>query len=155
MGSADRFVSATVDIGDVEAGLDAMQKRAHALGPAFRELKIPFKADQKDHGRRKSGPFGAWARRAPSTLAAYRASGKRRLPRPLGKLLSAITYAATTTGVSAESKVGWSDVHQDGGTVGRGSKIPARPFLWISRRLLDVAEDVFNRVMLTAFGGGK
>ncbi len=147
------FLSATLHMGDVDKGLDATARRARALGPAFRDLKKPMREDQKDHGRRQRGPFGTWARRAPSTLAAYRARRKR-IPRPLGKLLSAIQYKADAGGVSGESRVKWSLAHMDGATVGRGAKLKARPFMWISRKLLDIAEGVIGKRLLSAFGGG-
>lgn len=150
--SAGAFVSATVELGDVEKGLDAAARRARSLGPAFRALKKPMREDQKDHGRRQRGPFGAWARRAPSTLAAYRARRKR-IPRPLGRLLSAVAYKADAGGVSAESRVGWSMAHMEPTRVGRGVKLKARPFLWISRKLLDLAGDAIERVIVADFGG--
>jgi hypothetical protein len=153
--SADAFVSATLDIGDVEKGLDAMERRARALGPAFKELKTPFRADQRDHAKKRRGPFAAWARRAPSTLAAYRARGTGRVPRPLGKLLSAVKYTADATGIAGESIIAWSAAHMDGATVGRGVKIKARPSLWLSRKLLDTAENVIGRRLLSAYGSGK
>lgn len=152
--SAGGFVSATVNIGDVDKGLDAMKARARALGPAFRELKKPMRADQKDHGKRQRGPFGTWARRAPSTLAAYRAKRKR-IPRPLGKLLSAIAYKADASSVSGESRVAWSEAHMTGATVGRGARLKARPFMWVSRKLMDIAADVIGTRLLSAFGGVK
>lgn len=145
------FISATIDIGDVEKGLDATERRARTLGPAFRELKKPMRLDQREHGKQQRGPFGTWARRAQSTLASYRAR-KKRVPRPLGRLLGAIAYQSNAYSVTAESRVKWSDVHMTGGTVGHGARLKARPFLWISRKLLETAEDVFTRVLLTAWG---
>lgn len=152
---SELYVSATVDMGDVEKGLAAAERRAHALGPAFRELKKPMREDQRDHGKRQRGPFGTWARRKASTLAFYRSHGRKRIPRPLGKLSTAITYKATAFGVFAESRAKWSAVHQEGGTVGRGVRLRARPFLWMSTKLLNVAEQVIERSILSAFGGGK
>lgn len=147
------YVSATVDLGDVEQGLDAAKRRAHALGPAFKELKAPMRADQKDHGKRQRGPFGTWARRSPKTLEFYREHGKHRVPRPLGRLSTAVTYTATKFGVFAESRAKWSESQQDGGIVGRGVRLRARPFLWMATKFLQLAEDVIDRHILNGFGG--
>ena len=150
--SAGVFVSATLDIGDVEKGLAAMQRRARVLGPAFRELKRPLRLDQRDHSKRRAGPSAMWAPRAASTMAKLRAGG-RRARKPLGKLSGAVAYTADATAVRARSRVLWSGVHQDGGTVGRGAKLPARPFLWISDDMLRVAEHTLGRALVRAYGG--
>lgn len=146
------FVSATLDIGDVEKGLDAMQRRSKALGPAFQALKKPMREDQKEHRKTKTGPSGSWAPRSAATLAAHH--GKRKLARTLlGKLPTAVSYKATAHGVTGESKVKWSAVHQEGGSAGHGAKIPARPFLWISDKLLDLAVNIIDTALVAAFGG--
>lgn len=152
--SVGGYVSATVQLGDVEAGLKAIERRVNALGPAFREIKAPMRADQRTHARHNVGPSGTWKRRSAATIAKMKLpSGRGLTRRPLGKLLTAIGYSADATGVRAESKIPWSNVQQEGGTVGRGSKLPARPFLWISRRLLDIAGDVITKAILAAYGG--
>lgn len=150
---ADAYVHVTVETGDVLKGLAEMERRSRQLGPAFRELKKPMRDDQRDHGKRQRGPFGAWARRSPSTLAYYRERGRGRIPRPLGRLLSAIAYSANAYSVTGESRVKWSDVHMTGGAVGHGVRLKARPFMWISTNLLTIAEQVFERTILAAFGG--
>lgn len=152
---SEAFVSATIDIRDVEKGLGAMERRAKALGPAFRDLKKPLRADQKDHGKRQRGPFGTWARRSPATLEFYRSHGRKRVPRPLGRLIAAVKYTSTPYSVAGESRSGWSEAQQDGGVVGRGVRLKARPFLWLSRKLLELAEETFERTILAAYGGGR
>lgn len=149
------FVAATIDIGDVEEGIAAMERRARALGPAFRELQKPMRDDQKDHGKQQRGPFGSWARRSPRTLDFYRSHGRKRIPKPMGRLISAVKYASTAYSLSGESRVAWSGAQQDGGVVGRGARIKARPFLWLSRRLLDIAETIFERTILDGYGGRR
>jgi len=146
------YVAATLDIGDVEEGLAAMQRRAHALGPAFRELKTPLRLDQRDHSKKREGPSAMWAPRAASTMAKLRAGG-RRAKKPLGKLSGAVAYTATATAVRARSRVLWSGVHQDGGTVGRGARLLARPFLWISDDMLRIAENTLGGALVRAYGG--
>lgn len=149
------YVSATVDLGDVERGLAAVERSGRDLTPAFRELKKPMREDQKDHGKRQRGPFGTWARRKPSTLAFYRSRGKGRIPRPLGRLSTAVTYTASRFGVFGESRAKWSDVHMTGGVVGKGARLRARPFLWMATKFLDLAERSIERRLLSAYGGSK
>lgn len=151
------YVSATVDIGDVEQGLEAMQRRAHQLGPAFVEVKAAMKVDQREHREAQSGPEGKWPGRAASTLAAAK-HRKKKLPRKiLGKLPTAIAYKALPFAAIGESRVRWSQIHQDGGHVGRGHRalLPARPFLWISDKLLRATESILERVLLAAWGGAR
>jgi hypothetical protein len=150
---SDLFVSATVHFDDAEQGIDAMERRARALGPAFRELKAPMRADQKEHGKQERGPFGSWARRSPKTLEFYRSHGRKRIPKPQGRLLSAVKYTSTAYSLIGESRVPWSGAQADGAVVGRGAKLKARPSLWISRKLLDIAEAVIERSLLSAYGG--
>lgn len=138
-----------VDLRDVNAGFAEAHRELRAVG---RDLVKPMRADQRAHAKAQEGPEAKWPPRASSTVAKMRAQGRRR--RPLGRLSTAVTYRATSHAVIAESRAKWSGVHQDGGTVGRGSKIPARPFLWISDRLIDEAIEILQRPILRALGGG-
>lgn len=150
--SADLFVSATLDIGDVEEGLNAMERRARSLGPAFQELKKPLRLDQRDHSKKRQGPSAMWAPRTASTMERARHGG-RRMRKPLGRLSGAVSYSADATGVRGVSRVLWSGVHQDGGTVGHRSRLPARPFLWISDAMLGIAENALGSALIRAYGG--
>lgn len=146
-----------VDLSETERAMAAVQRRGRALGEAFRTIRPHMRADQKEHAAKQTGPESTWPSRAPSTVERGRASGsgrRRRLARrPLGKLTHAVTYQATRSGVFATSRVPWSNVHQTGGRVGRGSVIPARPFLWVSDRLLTIAVGVVERVLEAAWRG--
>lgn len=142
----------SVDVRDVERSFDAMERRGKQLGQAFRVIKGEMRDDQRDHASKQEGPGGSWAPRAASTAAKMRSIGRAK-KRQLGRLTSAVTYKATADGVVAVSRAPWSGVHQEGGTAGRGSKIPARPFLWISERLASKAIVVIERLILSSFGG--
>lgn len=147
-------IDVTVDIGDVEEGLAAMERRARALGPTMRTLVKPMKDDQRNHKSAKEGPDGSWPARAASTIA--RAHGKRKLPRnPLGRLPTAVAYAVTPSSITGTSKVRWSGAHQDGDRVGRGSRLPARPFLWLSDEFVNLAERELADALVTAYGAHK
>jgi phage gpG-like protein len=143
------LVTTKADFSNVLAGLAAMQR---GRSP-HHELKQLVDADQRDHAKKRSGPEGAWAPRAPSTVRKMRLDGVRR--RPLGKLVQrgAVSYRATKTGVIGTSKIKWSGVHQDGGRVGRGSVLKARPFLWLSKSLLVTSERLLTNVYVRRFGG--
>lgn len=140
-----------IDLGEVERSFDAMKRRGRELGQAFRVLKPEMRADQRDHAARREGPEGSWPPLAQSTLA-KRASLGRLRRRPLGRLTSAVTYTASKDGVVARSRVPWSGAHQEGAVVGRGSRLPARPFLWLSDRLIERAKEILARVVTDAFG---
>jgi phage gpG-like protein len=150
--TAGLFVYATLDLGDVEHGLDALARRARALGPVFRELKTPLRLDQRAHAKRREGPSAMWAPRAASTMARLRSGGKR-ARKLLGRLPGAVKYTATATSVAGTSRALWSGVHQDGGVVGHGARLPARPFLWISDDMLTVAENTLGAALVRAYGG--
>lgn len=144
---------ASIDFGDVLRGIDAMTRR-NVLAPAFRALKAPLRLDQREHSNAQAGPEGGWAARASSTLARHKY--KPRLPRKLlGRLPRAVKYLASGRGLTGESMVGWSAIHQEGGVAGHGSRIPARPFLWISDKMLGIAVEQLEGVVLDAFGGGS
>ena len=147
-------ITATVDIGDVETGLDAMERRARALGPVMKSLTKPLRDDQKNHKRAQSGPSGSWARRSEATIAAKH--GKRKLPRTiLGRLPTAVSYKTTPSSVTGTSRVRWSGAHQDGATVGHGARLPAREFLWISDEMMTLADNEIADAMVRAFGGSR
>lgn len=52
----------------------------------------------------------------------------------LGRLRTAIRAKAEETRVVVENAIPWSRIHNEGGTAGRGARIPARVFLEITQR---------------------
>lgn len=129
---SDVALSATVDLRQVEAGLDAMGN-PQVVAKALRAVRKPLRDDQRDHAKRNEGPGGKWPAR---TL-----KSRKRL---LGRLPTAVKVTSTSTSVSAVSSVPWSSVHQEGGIVGRGARIPARPFLWASESLKTRAAEILR-----------
>jgi phage gpG-like protein len=152
--SADGFVSAELDLSDVEDGLRALARAGRNLAPAFRALKPEMRLDQREHALLREGPESKWKPLAATTLAEYSKRGKRRPTRPLGRLLTAVQYVATSSSVMAKSLVSWSGVHQEGGVGNHGARIPAREFLWISTKFLAQAESMMTKRLLDAYGGG-
>ncbi|MCA9678831.1 MAG: phage virion morphogenesis protein [Myxococcales bacterium] len=146
-----------VNLREVLRAYEAMGKAAErGLAPAFREMKKPLRADQRAHAKGKEGPDGAWPPRAARTIEALRAArrskrirGRRKL---LGKLPGAIKVYADARKVVARSHVAWSGIHQDGGVAGRGARIPARPFLWLSDEMVATAAAILEAHVHGAFG---
>jgi phage gpG-like protein len=141
------YLRAHVDLSKVEVGIGKVLGRAEALGQAFRLLERPLRDDQRDHGRSQEGPDGKWPARSPATLGRlrHRSGGKRRVRRArrvLGMLPTTLRVLSSPRRVLAASKVRWAALHQEGGRVGRGAKVPARPFLWVSPEMLDRAVEV-------------
>lgn len=67
--------------------------------------------------------------------AGQRVGGNRRQSEHhhiLGKLGNSLKAQGTKTEAIAESRIPWSQVHNEGGTVGHGAQVPARPFLLLT-----------------------
>lgn len=149
---------------DVFNGLKQLEQVTRDLSPLYRALKKPLKNDQTNHQRTRTGPDGAWAPRSASTTARGRSARKgakgkvvrkRIAGNLLGKLPRAVKYEATGNFVRGTSRVAWGLVHQEGGKAGRGSVIPARPFLWMSDTFLDLASNEVGDRLIVKYGGSK
>jgi phage gpG-like protein len=171
----DPFAGANLDLTEVDRALDLVGDRGKRLLPAFRDLRRPLRSDQKEHAKGERGPNGSWPPRSPVTEARRKArnrgrrqtkamkliapgKAKRRQSTPkriLGRLPAAVIYTIGDKFIRGVSRVPWSGVHQQGGTVGRGSRIPARPFLWLSDRMLEVARATFAKYVLKSWKGWK
>jgi phage gpG-like protein len=145
-------VAIDVNVDDPMEGLRGMERRAKKFAPAFKALRKPLREDQREHARDESGPDGKWPARSPKTIERLRArprgrtpKGRRRRARKLRKLLgrlpSQLRMRFNGTGVWAISRVKWAQAHRDGATVARGSRLPARDFLWLSPKMIDVATE--------------
>jgi phage gpG-like protein len=159
-----------VDISDVLHGFDLMRARASDLSLVFRDLREYLKDEIARHFKEAEGPSGAWAPRAASTeararfemLNAPKRRGKGRAAavgpmlrlrrsakdrtRLLGRFRAVGAYLIKTTSTSLTMypRGPWAAVHQYGGTVGHGSHIPARPFLWVSDRVVRRFEEALH-----------
>lgn len=125
------------DMSDVNAAFRALHRAGEAHA-ALRDLRRPLKADLSRHARAQAGPEGRWAPRARATVErARRSKDGIRVRGPRRNLLNSlprrtVKFRLEGKRLVAYSVVKWSGIHQYGGTAGRGAKIPARPFLWIS-----------------------
>lgn len=108
------------------------------LRPAFRELRKPTLADQRDHQRQKSGPNGKWAPLSAATRLKYkqmRAHGRKPPRSQLGRLPMANIVKIDRLRMTVTSRVKWSIAQKRGARVGRGATIPGRDYLYVSARL--------------------
>lgn len=157
-----------LDLDDVQRGLDAVWKRQLNLRPLWRHQGPRLRRDQRQHFEQRSGPYGGWAPRAPSSVKkilarrkAFFRSGKvkkkfqRRLGNQLGRLKTALRLQTDRRGmeIGPLRKIRWASVHQTGGTVGRGSQIPAREFVWISDEFLDSFMVAYKQFVMAAWWG--
>lgn len=132
------MIEARVDVRSIERDIDELVRRGDRAGPILRELARPMRQDQREHARARRGPEARWSSLAPSTRRK-----RRRRRRLLGRLPAAVTYRASADELRARSRAYWSSVHQTGGRVGRGARLPARPFLWLSEAFLRDAVEAF------------
>lgn len=151
------MASATdVDLRQVDAAIRRMARAGEDMRPVFRKTRGDFRKDQRDHMKRQKSSGGAkWAGLAPSTrekrLSTGGRAGKftkrgvmrrgvsRRLNRTLsGRLLARAIIKITTSEISFRSRIPWAGVHQKGGRVGKGARVPKREFLWVSDRFIGI-----------------
>lgn len=162
------MLEASLDVTRVDRALADLETRAKRLAPAFRELRLPLRADQCAHARSEEGPDGHWPPRSPFTEARRLARNRsarihrfdvlrrgeaRRRSTPkqvLGRLPAAILVKVGELYIRATSRVAWAGIHQHGGNAGRGRRvrIPSRPFLWLSDGLLQTARDVLGNYVV-------
>jgi len=136
---------ADVDQRDVDRAFDALARAGRDIGHVLRELMKPLRADLREHQRERRGPDGPWPGPASETVRkrGRSKSGRRKRKRSLGKLASQVAMRVEDETLVAENRVPWARVHQEGGTVGHGAEIPARPFMYTSN---EFDEDVVEAV---------
>lgn len=139
-------ISANVNVGGVLAALARLRKVD--IRAAFKQLRSPMHADQRDHRDKQRGPRGPWAPLAASTRERYARAGVRRNRRILNRLPNPRSVKITAKAMIMSSRVRWSMAHQDGPTrVGRGAVLPQRQFLWISREFMRQGRREFRRAL--------
>lgn len=157
-----------VDLTGVDAELRDIDRRANDLRPVFRVIRRDVNEELKEHFERGEGPAGDWPAWSQATTEKFlgrldsrgrrenvynrgaRAGqlnrrGMRRALNMLGRLKSAWDFQMDRTTLMATSRVPWSGVHQDGGKAGRGARVPARPFMWITQGLQARAASLIAR----------
>lgn len=147
---AQQLIIARVNAYGVLASL--LKLKAFDVTNALKSLRAPMHQDQRDHRAHEQGPTTKWQPLASTTKASYARRGQRRNRRILGRLPNARTAQIRGSTLYMRSRVKWSLAHQDGPTrVGRGSRIPNRQFLWISKPFMREVGVVFRRALWVAF----
>lgn len=149
------MLDARVDIGDVQRGLRGLVRASQDIGPLLQAARKPLRTDQREHQKRRRGPDGPWPGPAASTLRrrARARKKRRRRGRPLGRLPGVLTVRVLGRDtLVARSRVAWAYVHQEGGRVGRGARIPARPFLYFGDEFLDDIDNALREYLARGFG---
>lgn len=113
------------------------------LRPAWKEARPVLRKDQREHAKKQEGPEGSWAPRAASTKARAGRNGRAR--RMMGRLPTANRQKDERSRKIMSSTVAWSAVQATGGRVGRGSRLPARVFLYVSDRALETVAGIITR----------
>lgn len=138
-------MSVHVDISDVLEGMNSMSKAARNLQKPFRALRPQLAKDISEHSKKRQGPDGPW----PAWSASYQE--RRRRKRKRGKMLGRLVrlkYTITADKLEGKPFVEWAGVHQWGGVVGHGARIPARMFAYASDAMVATArEAILNHVM--------
>lgn len=72
----------------------------------------------------------------------------------LGRIAASFESVVRDGNLTLRSKVPWAGVHNEGGSVGHGATVPARPFLFLEERDVDVLVEILRDHMLVAVDGG-
>ena len=154
-----------LDLTQFDKATRRMIKAGANLKPVFQRKRKEFRADQKDHFKQQRASDGStWPKNSEATrekrlsrggrAAKFTKKGRLRKPvaRRLNKVLSARLISGTKFKATKREMVlrslrhalGWATVHQHGGVVGRGSRLPQREFLWVSdpflRKFVEAAQ---------------
>lgn len=150
----------------VRRGLRKMADQRKRLSKVFRQLRPVLREDLLQHAEAEESPSGKkWKPRAESTVArvekrasthtrVVRERRKRKMHGPqretrvskkmtsvLGTLPLSVSTKTRGHSLTAKSRVEWSGVHNEGGTVGRGARLPEREFVAFSPSFLGTAEE--------------
>jgi phage gpG-like protein len=145
-------IEAEVDASDLVAHFDEVARRApERIARIFSSLRAPMRRDQREHADREEGPDGArWPARSPRTaekVRIIRRAGRQKGQRTfrytkieglLGTLPELTTVGVQRAAVFARppSRMTFlAEVHTWGAIAGRGSVIPARPYIYVSDEL--------------------
>lgn len=133
-----------------------------------------FRKDQVQHMKEQEGPKGKWPGLAQATIDKRLGRGgkagkftkrgklKKRYAKSVARVLSGrlITKAkvrlfpnAIMIEASGRLNPGMTGIHQDGGVAGKGSRIPARTFMWVSEEFARAAAAEMAKILIEAWKG--
>lgn len=146
------MIGARVDLGGVLRLFDRVKRRDQRR--VFRDARKPVREDLRDHAKGQVDPKGRWPGLASSTLERRARGGRRRSKRRLlGRLPGAIKLEHGPGFVRATSVVRWARAQSDGLRVGHGSRLPARRWMWISKKLRRQVAKMMRDEVLRAWRG--
>jgi hypothetical protein len=143
-------ISARADIGGVLRLFDRVKRRDQKR--VFRDARKPVRVDLREHAKGQAGPRGRWPGLAASTLE-RKARGRHGARRLLGRLPNAVKMEHGPTFVRAKSAVRWARAHAEGLQVGRGARLRARRWMWISRNLRREVARMLRAAVMRAWRG--
>lgn len=153
-------VKVTVNLGGAFRMLSRMQRID--VRKTFKRVEPSARHDQQQHDRALEGPDGRWPQLAASTIERRtRPRGRDKKGRNrswptklLGRMPKSIQSITSSKSLIIRSRVKkFSMVHQAGGIVGHGARIPRRQYLWISQWLKDRTRIEFMRALAAAAAG--
>jgi phage gpG-like protein len=124
-----------LDLRALDEGFKGIRANGRDLTPLWDELAPLMRKDQLEHHRLQEGPTGPWQ--------GFSTASKRRRPRRRiifsRRMANAFDVDEAPRELAAIHRVSWAHVHQEGGRAGRGSQIPARPFMYLSSLFIGIA----------------
>jgi len=158
-----------LDLRDIDRATRRMLRRSRDLRRIWNRLKKPFRRDQKRHIVEQRGPDGSkFQGLATSTIQkkltrkSYTQKGRLRksAQRKLGRILSAKLVSRAKMKASAKelritAKGEMTAAHQHGGVVGKGSRLPARPFMYVDDAMIKRLQSLASKGLAHAFEGKK
>lgn len=155
-------LKATVRYGSVK--LMFANLRGVDMRRTFSDLRGPTRFDQRHHWRKEESPDGHWKGLAASTRERRTRrrgrdkSGRNRnwARKLMGRFPNALQALVSERSLIMRSRVKrFSMVHQKGGRIGHGARLPARQFLWISDWLVRRAAQLFQQALARAAAKGQ
>lgn len=175
-------VDVRVNLKDVEDGIAAMKAAAGEMRRVMVALKPFARKDQESHAIARMSSTGPWPARARTTLdkvekrsrlvvvktqttrrkrnAAGNLTGgakivtRKRATEPLGSIPKSVRLRARADELIGDSTIGWAGAHNKGATVGRGSRIPMREFLWWSPPFVELAVNAIEDYVIIPWKKG-
>jgi phage virion morphogenesis protein len=163
-------INVDFDMTELDGALGKFARATRDLRPVWREIAPTFRKLQAKHIDEQAGPDGKrWPGPANSTIARRLRQGgrakhwtkrgklRKRASQQIGKSLSRKLTAGmvreiTPMQTSLTSRIPWAWVHQHGGTAGKASRIPARPWLYVDELIKRYLRFVLHKHLSAAWG---
>ena len=147
-----------IDLRDAEAGFRGMTRRAESRRRSFFEsAKKPARDDLRQRQKDRRGPNGElWPSRAASTLERARRGGRKRSKSPslLGRLPRIWKGQVSSDSLRMVNHARFAEVHDAGGTVGHGARLPARGFIGFTRGFIADVHETWAEFVLAGWERG-